>query len=167
MNKHKVISIFMFILSLILAFIRIPIFPYAPFLTIDLSILPMLILAKKSNLKIIIILLILKSLILTYLQGANFISLIGNLSDLVFGAILICLYHLFKKNTFKSLFTITLITTVFMLLLNAFIIFPIYHEILKINLSNLLLWIAIIPYNIIKSSILLILNRIVINRKLI
>lgn len=155
-------------LSIVLSFFKLPIFPYAPFLTLDLSLLPIILACSIFSYSTSIGVLVARFVILTLFQGLSLPVLIGSLSDTLAGLCLITFQTLItnKSNILKNLIII-IITTVVMTLANYWLIFPLYASVLNTKLPHILIWIAIVPFNIIKSFILLTLTTLLAKRKII
>ena len=157
METKKLIHIsLMTALSLCLSFIRLPIIPIAPFLTLDLSSLPLMILAKKEA-STAIITMWLSSGLTILLHGLQPVEMIGQLATLVFNYIVIIAIQ--KQYSFWKLLVLSLFA---MIMLNIIVILPLYLFLFHFTLGySLTLYIigALIPFNVIKIGILYILFR--------
>lgn len=159
-TKRIVIISIMTALSFILSLIRIPIIPIAPFLTLDISSLPLLILAKHHR-SLSYRVLLLSLLMTLLLHGFALSELIGMIATIIFNMIAIEL--LSRQSSYIQL---VIWEEIVMILINLCCVLPLYRELLSFSLSfsieHYIIW-ALIPFNFIKTSILYSLFRILRN----
>ena len=166
MSSQKLKIVSLLALSVVLSFFKIPLFPYAPFLTLDLSLLPILIALVALNLRASLQLLIYKFILLSLLQGFSLLVIIGNFTDFLTGCLLVFFMAWLQKDTFWEYFLNVVLTTSIMCGINNWLIFPMYQHFFQIKLSSLLIWTAILPFNVIKCSLLIWLTRLMMKSRL-
>lgn len=157
MNARKIAKVgILTAITVILSLIKIPIIPMAPFLTLDCSDLPLMLVAKKdANTSRMI--LALATILIILFNGGQLAIVIGLIAQVIFSLFMIEGIH--KK---WSIFKILTIEILMMIILNLIVVLPLYQWALDFHLSYSI-WIyvigALIPFNFIKGVILMILYR--------
>lgn len=156
-------------MSLILSYVQIPIIPIAPFLTLDVAVLPLLETGLLFGRRYGMIAILFKNVLYWLLQGANLMSGVGVLSTLISDFILlIMVMREWNKTRASLVWMTTLSLTVVMVILNAFVIMPLYVHVWQMQLDislGMYLGVAVLPFNIIKGVVTTILL-LLINRRL-
>ncbi len=154
-TKEIVVIGLMVSLSFLLMFLGVPIIAVAPWLKIELSFLPIIILALGLNVKSALIASFLVNLLDYLLKGSLTGLPIDQLANFIATCIFLgVIYYLGKRtNNYIALFIAVAINTLMMCVLNYFIITPWYFSILGYELPSDLLGYVVSVYgtfNIIK-----------------
>lgn len=156
-------------MSLILSYFKIPIIPVAPFLTLDLAVLPLLETGLLFGKRYGLLAIIFKNLLYWILQGANVMAGIGVFSTFISDLILLfVILREWNKTRAGMVWMATLSLTLIMVVLNAFVIMPVYIHVWQMQLDISLgtyLAIAVVPFNLIK-GVVTTLTLLFINRRL-
>lgn len=141
--RRLVLIALMVALSYILMFIGFPIIPIAPWLNIDFSFLPIVVLALGLDLKSALLAAFMVNFIDFFLKGSMTGLPIDQMTNLIAITIFLVstVYFAKKGKLFLGLFVSVLINVVLMTILNYFWITPLYFGILGYDLpDNLLLY---------------------------
>lgn len=138
-------------LATILMFIAIPIIPLAPFLTVDISDVSLLLLAQMTKRRYALVGSILSALLYWSIQAFSLPVLIGLIGHLVFTWTYICSYP-----KIKSLWKQIILQFIVSVLANIFFLLPAYEMLLHFELPYSLciyLFCALLPYLIVKTAL--------------
>lgn len=146
-TKQKTLIALMSALCFLLSWLKIPIIPMAPFLTLDLYLLPIIMLVLHRE-KGAYTTLFLSTFLVFLFNGFDVSVMIGWLAQVVFGCVLIegLTHH-------RPWWWMTITVLLAMVLLNQYIVLPLYEQVLHFQLPCH--WMtymigALIPFNLIK-----------------
>lgn len=158
-KKRTIISI-MTALCVLLSFIKIPIIVIAPFLTLDLSLLPVMLLARHEK-RLAYHTLWLSSFLMALFNGFEPSFLIGEVAQLGFGLLMV-----YGLSRLWSWFYLGLSEILWMIVLNMVIVLPGYEFIMHFQLDysvTTYIIAVLLPFNIIKLIVLYFLSRMLSN----
>ncbi|MGX5377504.1 ECF transporter S component [Ligilactobacillus sp. LYQ135] len=157
-TKKLVLAAVLGAVSFILMFIAFPIIPIVPYMKLDFSDLVILIGALIYNKKEGYVILGIKEILYLLFVGLSLANIVGVLADALAGFILIKILgdKILASNWKYLIIKETLILSITMSLANAFILLPIYTNVIGMKLT-FPIWkivlIGVIPFNIIKGII--------------
>lgn len=167
LNRHIQLCLLVS-LSLILSYIQFPIIPIAPFLTLDVSVLPLLYAGIAFGMRDGILVILCKSAIFWLFQGANLFAGIGVITTVIADLVLLVGMLLLKdKSRARMVWVVTLILTLVMVIVNGSFIIPLYLNVLHLDLGMRLatyLVMAVVPFNLIKGVVTLLLMQALLKR---
>ena len=163
-NLHKLVAVAVLAaLGFVLMNFAIPVIPAFPFLTLDLSDLTVLLAVLLFGLSAGVETALVRSLLHFILTGAGVVNLIGDTAAFFASVLFVLPVALALRNGYNwrralgALLGGTVVLTIFMSILNYFVLMPMYMTAFGLNIHMSLtkyLLVGVVPFNLIKGVVL-------------